>query len=242
MLPALVDLGGSGDRFTASVTGTAATAPNPDGAMQEGCCWPAFQGGVGGTFVADGDDPVILSSPNQGVCPHSPSVARGFGHWLNCQTQGTDPERQTYERVWIYPSTGRAPDAVGTAPTLTLLPETPSSATAQGRIEVAARLLDAAGEPISGAPITFDLQHQFSDGFFVEFGKAWANSWEVSGVTDENGVARALLPVTNQKWNNVSKNFYSLSLTDPWQILATYDGDEGVYPRHASQPIALTEV
>jgi hypothetical protein len=216
------------------------TAPDPDGALERGCCWGSFQGGVGGRFVADGDDVQIRSLPTQGVCDSSPGP-RGFGEWRNCWQQGAGAGRQTYDQVWLYPSAGRAPSAQGTATSLGILPETPGEAVATGRMPVAVRLTTADGQPVAGAPVDIALQNQQRLWFGVDLGLAWFNTWHETGVTDADGVARVSLPVTLEQWNPTTKDTYVLNPADyPFQILASFASDGRLHPAFAASPIALT--
>ena len=244
---ALFDLGGSGDRFTASGLLRARTLPNPDGAIDFSSFWPSFQGGGNqstglGTFEALGEDPVIVSSPSQPVCSASDGL-RGFGQWAECWTdtvnRPADPEHSsvdTYGRA-----IGSAPGAVGRSPSLTITPDT-ASAVEGGtgrRLDVGVVLRDPAGEPIPGAVVHVDLHYGLcvmnscaavpQDNAAGVEGQ-WLSAFTADGVTDEDGVARVRLP---------------LDLTDQtppdwrWRVFATYDGGPGLHARHAAKPLEI---
>jgi hypothetical protein len=231
----LVDAGGSGDRFLASAANPVTTAPNPDGAFQVGFTMPAFQGGAGGTFVAAGESPVIVSQPSQGICAGSPGY-RGYGYWSEtapgCDVADADPDRQVSDTAVA--GHGTAPGAVGAAPMLSISGDTPGEATASfvgpledydsrdPRLPVGAVLTAPSGDAIPGATVHFTLQ------FFG--GTRWRNQYRVDAVTADDGVARARLPLA---FNAQAQDYR-------WRILATYGGAPGLYPRHVAKAITLT--
>jgi hypothetical protein len=91
-----------------------------------------------------------------------------------------------------------------------------------------------------GATLHFDLQYGFASDptttGMVPF-TLWYNFAQVDAITNQNGVATALLPVDLG---------YPLGLTsvdpttNPVQILATFDGAAGILPRHAASPLQVS--
>jgi hypothetical protein len=231
----LVDGGGTGDRFLASAANPVTTAPNPDGAFQIGFTLPAFQGGAGGTFVATGESPVIVSQPSQGICAGSPGY-RGYGSWSEtapgCDVADADPDHQVSDTAVA--GHGEALRAVGAAPALVITGDTPAAATASfvgsledyeqrdARLPVGAALTAPGGEAIPAAPVHFMLQ------FFG--GTRWRNQYRMDAVTGDDGVARARLPLA---FNAQAQDYQ-------WRVLATFDGAQGLYPRHVAKAVALT--
>ncbi len=235
---ALLDLGGSGDRFEAVITNPAETAPDPDGAFQPAAPWPYVQGAFGGVLLALGDDPLVLSHPSRPVCPASPG-ARGFGTWNDCALSGADPGHQLFDSTPIQTqhSLGRADATAGPDLRIAFLPESSASGVVGGRLAVAARLTDAAGKPLAGVTLHFDLQ--LGPGDFVppieenRFGNTWGGVWTVDAVTGPDGVARARVPLALEEWQ-----MQYLS-ERPERVLATFDGAPGLRPVHVEHLFAL---
>lgn len=250
---ALIDLGGDTDRFEVVAINPTTTAPDPAGAFQPGNWWPPVQGtGSGGLFVATGDDPQVISSPSSPACVGD----RGYGTWAGCPLsihttdEGNDPDNASWDSQGD--GVGFAPNATGSAPSLTLTSDTPTTAARDSedhgqrysdppspsfpRVPVGARLKGPDGQPLAGAVVHFDLQMFCRACYLLSgFYAVWLNFWQADAVTDSDGVARASLPL----WGTGS--FWDTSAD--YRIAATYDGqqgDPGVYPAHAAQPLALT--
>lgn len=231
----LLDAGGSGDRFLASAANPVTTAPNADGAFQIGLSMPAFQGGAGGTFIAAGESPEIVSQSSQGICAGSPGY-RGYGTWSEtapgCDVADADPDRQVSDTATA--GHGTALRAVGAAPALSITDDTPGAATASfvgafedydqrdPRLPVGALLAAPGGAVIPAATVHFTLQ-------FLG-GTRWRNQYRVDAVTGEDGVARARLPLA---FNAQAQDYR-------WRVLATYGGAAGLYPRHVAKAVTLT--
>lgn len=232
---ALVDLGGSRDRFEVVAHNPVSTSPE-GGGFQYGPYWPYFQGAFGGVFVAMGDDPVIVSRPSRPVCATSPG-RRGFGAWNDCVAPESDPEHSSYDAIpiWTHHTLGLAPRAEGRE--VSLVTTAPTVAELGARIPVSARLLGPDGKPLAGVPVHFDLQYGCTllcaaADTSATGGRFWSNQWWVETVTDADGVARATLPVTLQAWQTDYDK-------DPWvwRVMATFDGAEGLYPKHVPASI-----
>ena len=237
---ALIDRGGTGDRFIGVSDNRVTNLVDPDKAYRWGWNWPSGVQGNGfqGALVADGENPHIWSSPAQGVCPLSPGY-RGFGEWHFCGQQGTDPDHQIYDGIpaFLAPlpniwATGRAPKASGAPPSLAFGSGTPAGGTAPGVAEVSARLLGPDGQPIAGAPVRFDIQASGA-GSLVDDPRftVFFNYWEAVGVTNADGVASARLPF---------RFGFLQSGTYPMRLMATYDGADGIYPAHVTAPFTVT--
>lgn len=243
---ALIDLGGSNDRFEVVSADSVRTEPDTGGSLQMSLGWPlaqgaAFAGNATGSFVAAGQDPRIFSSPARGVCPGSPSP-RGYGIWVDCALFGSDPDHQPHDGKAVIPAEGVAPAASGLPASVAFLPETPSTGTLgsrlsgqQGsRISVGARLVGPGGDPLEGKVVHFDLEGLLKAGDL--FYDAWYTMWEVHAVTDEDGVARASLPLEDMTLWGVALDNYD------FRLLATFDGEPGrpgLYPTHAAAPFTL---
>ncbi|MGH2710260.1 MAG: hypothetical protein ACRDH9_03530 [Actinomycetota bacterium] len=238
---ALIDLAGSGDRFEATDTRSISTPQDPRGGFQVGSVWPAYQGSGfsgEGVLAALGESPVIVSHPSRPVCELSPGY-RGFGTWQECQF-GTsdDPGYQAVDGESNF-SGGQANGATGLAPSLRFTADTPSEASLDdheagpkvARVPVGAVLLSPQGEPLAGRVVHFDLQSSQGGLDPVKFG--WANLWQVDAVTDAYGVARAAVPLLQ------TASLHSFGY-QTWRILATFDGEAGLYPRHVAQTLALS--
>jgi hypothetical protein len=236
-LGALLDLAGTADRFTAAAPVTATTSPDPAGASQRGGDWPWFHGTYGGVFVADGQSPHIVSSPSRPVCRTS-TARRGIGTWSDCSISSDDPEHQVMGAIpiWIQYSHGEARGATGASPTIEFF-DTATSVAKGARLPISVRLHLPGGAPIPGATLHLALQ----DGCWpvcaltpqaleTAAGTYWTNVWEVAAVTDDQGVARASLPAVVGP---------PLSPDQTYRVLATYDGSDGIYPRHVAHPIIL---
>lgn len=229
---ALLDLGGVGDRFSATATLPISTSPDPAGAYAAGYPYPTFQGSGSsldspGIFVADGTDPQIFSSPSQVVCPQS-SAARGFGTWGECGLM--DAGGANHEPIDLYRHAyGRAANASGQAPALAFTSDTPKNASAgPGWVSAAVRLVDPDGNPVAGATIHFDLQDTIPSQ-----STSWVTNWEVDAVTGADGVARAQVPLDG------SDQGIQAYPDIVWRLFATYDGAPGLYPKHAASLLTL---
>lgn len=256
---ALLDLGGTRDRFLAEAANPVRTAPDPDGAFRVGHFWPAFQGAsdqfLGGQaqFVTLASDPAIISSPSRGVCPPSAPGFRGYGTWTECRLAQGGPVNGSEQHYTVDGSgsttMGLAPLAAGRAPFLAFTEDTPHTAPLDAhpdlarevaRAEVAARLLDPEGNPIEGATIHFDWEYACPGtpcGAPVEADviTLWNNAWQVDAVTGSDGVARARIPL----WGSAQFVGQNPRFLHRWA--ATYDGAPGLFPRHALQPFAFVE-
>jgi len=98
------------------------------------------------------------------------------------------------------------------------------------------RLLSPTGKPIGGAKVHVDLQY----GYVVDpTGSTpliqWYDFSQAEAVTGGDGRATASLPI-DLGYLGIT----SIDSTKAVQILATYDGAPGVYPRHASTPVTVT--
>ncbi|MDQ3991804.1 MAG: hypothetical protein M3245_05790, partial [Actinomycetota bacterium] len=240
---ALLDLGGSGDQFTAVARTDVRTEPNADGVRTVGFLWPPFQGsGDTGVFAALGQDPVVLSSPSQGVCAAS-TGPRGFGAWSECPVQGGS-DRQVFDvpaqnetkgphaRHW---TGGSAPRAAGAPPAL-MVGVTEGEAPGDDRIDATATLRSPEGSPMAGRRIRFNLQLAI-DGGPQGMEPSWFSGWEVEAVTDEAGIARATVPADLQAlYELMSPSFPGPS---EWRLrlLASFDGAQGLHPRHTAHPL-----
>lgn len=244
---ALLDLGGTGDRFTARARTDVRAAPNPEGAVRMGLRWPPFQGsGYGGLLVALGDQPAIVSSPSQGVCALS-TGARGFGDWAECDVYGPDPDHQIFDVATEpffgspFPTElaafGTAPNAAGESVTFRFLSETPSTAVDGEGVIVSASLFDAAGQPMTGEVVRFDLQFGVRARIDAPVQRAWMNGWEVEAVTDERGIAAARLPTAV----NPLRVVYASPPDWEFRLVATYDGSLSPprLPAHVAAPITI---
>jgi hypothetical protein len=140
--------------------------------------------------------------------------------------------------IWIQYSHGEARGATGASPTIEFV-DTATSVAKGARLPISVRLRGPGGAPISGATLHLTLQ----DGCWpvcaltpqalqIAAGTYWTNVWEVAVVTDDQGVARASLPVV------VGPPF---SPDQTYRVLATYDGSDGIYPRHVAHPITLED-
>jgi hypothetical protein len=227
---ALLDLGGTGDVFRASAVSEVTTTP-AGGALQEGGTWPRFQGAIGGTLLALGDDPTIVSSPSLPSCVASPGP-RGFGQWLECGEYGEIGGSFDFDSNGHVAGGGSAPKAAGAAPSLTITPETPHQAEEGSSIPVGARLLAPSGQPLEGALVHFTLQYTVDQTTCTPACTTWYSSWETQARTDPAGVALATLPLALEE-------FISTSGRD-FRILATFDGQHGLYPRHAVGALLLS--
>ena len=241
---ALLDLGGTGDRFDARSTYSLRATPDPAAARRVGYTWPAFQGsGDGGIFAALGSAPVITSSPSQGVCAAS-TGPRGFGSWAECAVQGADPDRQFFDTpaqvVTQAPDSqrlafGTAPEASGASPGLAMTPDTPAVAPAGAWLVPGVRLTDPQGAPISGATIRFDLQFALTGGV-QGLERSWFNGWEIEGVTDADGIARGGLPLDIATLDEITGDFPNNWM---FRIMASFDGAPGLHPRRVAQSLQV---
>jgi hypothetical protein len=240
----LLDLGGTGDRFDARSTYSLRATPDPAEARRLGYSWPAFQGsGDGGVFAALGTEPVIMSSPSQGVCAAS-TGPRGFGSWSECAVQGADADRQFFDTpaqvVTQAPDAqrlafGAAPGASGASPGLALTPDVPAVAPADSWLVPGVRLTDPQGSPISGATIRFDLQFGLAGGA-QGLERSWFNGWEAEGLTDADGIARAGLPLDIATLDEITGDFPT---NWDFRIMASFDGGPGLHPRRVAQPLQI---
>jgi hypothetical protein len=240
----LIDAGGSADRFLAQQSETVKTSPDPNGGFEPGGFWPSFQGdGLGGILLALGEHPSVLSGPSQTVCSPSSPGYRGFGTWSGCaQALGTDPDHQPVGPD--NPGAGAAPNASGLKPLLEITADTPASASLDNsndldasvpRLPAGARLVDPRGVPIAGVPVHFDLQWTASAAPLP----SWSNLWQADAVTGPDGIARADLPLFGTgKWVAALEGQLPPAVVG-WRVLATYDGADGLYPRHAAKELTL---
>ncbi len=230
-----LDLAGDGDRIESVARSYVATAPDPDGAFLWPGVWPTVQGaGAASTFAVLGTSPVITSSPSRPACPGALGAYRGFGRWTECPVgfREDHPQHQSFDIPRLgTPSNGTATGASGSPISISITPDTPASAAADPneaptpdglRIPVGARVVDASGTPLAGETVHFGLQIDFDD--------CWPVVWQVDAVTDDDGVARARLPLLKT----------GLQPQGPWRVAATFDGGPGRYPAHTAVPITLT--
>jgi hypothetical protein len=232
----LLDLGGVDDRITATALSPVTTAPDPNGAYRVGYYAPIFQGdGQGGQLVALGEDPVIVASPSAPTCAASPGP-RGFGAWMTCPVYATDPEHEPVDGNAMGYGSGFAPNALGEAPQLELV-DTPMTAAKGQRITAAARLRGADGQPVEGAGIHFNVQVKYPPVLAVEF-PGWSNWWEADGITGGDGVATARLPLNMDDHVPYGPGMFPAGARV--RVMATFDGSDELYPRHAAQPLELT--
>jgi hypothetical protein len=230
----LIDMGGSGDVFEASNQVDISTVPAGGDYYQSGF-WPTFQGSsIGGQLIALGDDPYIHSNPSMPVQAESPGV-HGFGIWLGCCSDGTDADHQKVDGGSGY---GSASGAVGVPPSIEMLPVTPAEAIADprgyDRMPVGARLLDGDGKPLAHRWVHFDLQSAqlIASGTHT----AWQNIYQKNAITDGDGIAQAALPlwISFQEGDDLipDGNLF-------FRVLATFDGEKGVYPVHVDKLLRL---
>jgi hypothetical protein len=241
---ALLDLGGTGDRFDVSSTDTMATSPDTGGDLRASLGWPLAQGAAAGgnatgLFEALGQSPMLSLSPRRGVCPQSPP--RGFGGWVDCAVFGDDPDHQPIDYRAVTPAAGFAPFSTGQPTALAFTGDT-SSGTAVGHrvfgdddgatVAVGATLTGPDGKPLAGRLVHFDLQAllKAEDVFY----KAWFTTWEVDAVTDADGVARAVLPIDDlSAWGFTYADY-------DYRLLATFDGAAALYPVHTAKAFQLS--
>jgi len=234
-----LDRGGVGDTVTSVGDFSAETVPS-GGAFVEQISWPLVQGGgMEARFLVLGTNPSVHSSPSRPACPGS--MYRGYQTWADCPvppggTAEGDPDHEAYDPPSeIRASVGHVPNAPFAArPSLTLTPDTAQTAPVDYnddptpsvvRIPAGASLLDASGAPLAGERIHFALQ------LWVEEGGYWRIHEQIEALTDEHGIARALVPALGTHGGEVY----------PWRISATYDGRPGIfYPRHVASPLTLT--
>ena len=265
---ALLDLGGAHDVFHAEATGAAHTSPDPLGAFQRALMTPLAQGAssghgtAAGVFVADGDDPHIVSNTNSEVCQDVPSF-RGFGSWSECpDSLSNGSEFGSGSRGAV----GRAPKAIGTPTLLSFVADTATGTTISAsphrrvpRVPASAQLLDAAGRPIAGALVHFQLQFGEAENHYVHDlpGSEAANKvcnrhaigaactyplWQIDARTDARGVATAVLPASLHPIEFVNQNMNP----DRARLYAVYDGEPGPeaggpghYPAYATHVLSV---
>lgn len=237
-LGALIDASTGPSRFEATSVVRATTDPD-GGSFQRGIPWPSFHGSSfatsDGVFVALGQDAVVISHPSQPVCPGT--GPRGYGVWAECIESvellhvaglGADEPSDDYGH-----GQGFAPRAHGVGPRLEIT-SAPQTAAGAERIAVQARLTDAAGQPIEGATVHFDVQSYCSiqcseDDFALVRG--WLTTWTADGVTDADGVASGVLPATGWVYDGAPGRA-------EFRVYATFDGAPGVWPAHDARAIA----
>ena len=238
----LLDRGGVGDRVVSHANVSTKTVP-AGGAFIQWMTWPVVQGaGANARFILLGSNPSVESSPARPACPAPMETQgyRGYQTWVDCplvprEVDEGNPEYEPYDSSFPNrASMGYVPNSsAASRPSLTMTADTPTSARVDSnedptptavKIPVGARLLDPSGAPLAGETIHFVLH-------FLDY-DYWQIHQQIDAVTDEDGVARAMLPALNTY----------LQPAGPWKIGAIYDGKPGVlYPRHIASPLTLTE-
>jgi hypothetical protein len=188
-------------------------------------------------FAVLGEGAMVLSTPSRPACPVESEGYRGFETWMDCSAtmaDDSDPEHQNFESSSTgYPATGMVPSSVGQKPSLAFTPDTPTTAPADQherpvpdakRLAAGAVLLGPDGSPMAGQILHFTLQ-RYVDVPGVSI--YWSNEWQVEAVTDQQGLARAALPLSG--WSNYPEG--------PWRINVSFDGGPGLYPRHTASPL-----
>lgn len=95
------------------------------------------------------------------------------------------------------------------------------------------------GVAVAGAVVHLTLQrgchlHCALGAPSQSLGRYWMNVWEIDGVTDADGVARAALPL------RLLPTEWRPHLGEVFRVLSTYDGGPGTHPQHAGLPLELT--
>jgi hypothetical protein len=236
---ALIDYGGPGDVFHATESHSVTTNPDTGGDYASGAFWDPMQGnGDGALFVAAGGAAQVSASPANGVCPGSPDSS-GFGEWTTCgyySVQGVnDADHTDYDYTAgdnAGEGLGLAEGTTGAAPTLTIV-SAPSSATDGTEVPVTVKLEDATGKPIAGAVVRLDAQIGLPvpSPLFQ-----WINVTQAEGTTRSDGTAIIDLPIAYAHMIGGLANVSGAV----FEILATYDGGGGLYPKHAVAPLSVS--
>ena len=250
---ALLDLGGTGDMFSATVRNVA-SAPDPSAVFRDVRFWPVMQGaGLGGTFVALGQSPVVISEPPRPGCSPSQPDYRGSGSWTSCRPfGGSVPARQPADTQDLAAS-GTVPAAEPRASVDIAFGDTPSAMPAVNsgynasdpRLDAEVVMTDAAGSPLPDQAVTLTIQFACSfRGIAVScdtsgtdgVDRGWFPLFEETVVTDADGVARALLPIA------ASADLVALQTEAvQFRVLASYGGSHQYRPAHAAHPFAIEE-
>ena len=218
-----IDRGGSADRVIAHVLNQAHGAA---GSFQQASAAGMQGAGAASLFVADGENPLVRSTPFRPACALTPGSERGFGAWTDCETAAH--------------AVGLAPGAAGGASAVAFSADqqTTTWGDPSGEmypdpitLDVRAQVMDHEADPVAGGMVHFTVERRVSTG-------EWQVLWQADTQTDVEGWATAELPLVTV----VPFPPDLLGLTAEYRLLAAFDGHGGnspLRPAYTAEPLIV---